>query len=45
MKEKAALSLGYLCVGEAFPHNADIANKILTTVKEVSLGALVRFCI
>ncbi|KAH0956005.1 hypothetical protein HN011_009526 [Eciton burchellii] len=34
MKEKAALSLGYLCVGESFPHTADIANKILTTVKE-----------
>ncbi|XP_011343237.1 proteasome adapter and scaffold protein ECM29 isoform X2 [Ooceraea biroi] len=34
MKENAALSLGYLCVGESFPHTADIANKILTTVKE-----------
>lgn len=35
MKEKAALSLGYLCVGERFPHTAVIANGILATVKEV----------
>lgn len=35
MKEKAALSLGYLCVGECFPHTAEIANKIIATVKEV----------
>lgn len=35
MKEKAALSLGHLCVGENFPHTADIANKIIATVKEV----------
>jgi len=35
MKEKAALSLGYLCVGECFPHTTDIANKIIATVKEV----------
>ncbi|XP_018049516.1 PREDICTED: proteasome-associated protein ECM29 homolog [Atta colombica] len=35
MKEKAALSLGYLCVGECFPHTVDIANKIIATVKEV----------
>lgn len=34
MKEKAALSLGHLCVGECFPHTADIANKIIATVKE-----------
>ncbi|XP_012233833.1 proteasome adapter and scaffold protein ECM29 [Linepithema humile] len=34
MKEKAALSLGYLCVGESFPHTADVADKIIATVKE-----------
>ncbi|XP_011685024.1 PREDICTED: proteasome-associated protein ECM29 homolog [Wasmannia auropunctata] len=34
MKEKAALSLGQLCVGECFPHTTDIANKIIATVKE-----------
>lgn len=34
MKEKAALSLGYLCVGECFPHTAETANKIIATVKE-----------
>ncbi|KAL6433433.1 hypothetical protein ACFW04_006522 [Cataglyphis niger] len=34
MKEKAALSLGYLCVGECFPHTAEIANKIIAIVKE-----------
>lgn len=35
MKEKAALSLGHLCVGECFPHTTDVANKIIATVKEV----------
>ncbi|CAK9831680.1 Proteasome adapter and scaffold protein ECM29 [Anthophora retusa] len=34
IKEKAALSLGYLCVGENFPHTSYIANKIIATVKE-----------
>ncbi|XP_043596940.1 proteasome adapter and scaffold protein ECM29 isoform X1 [Bombus pyrosoma] len=34
IKEKAALSLGYLCVGENFPHTPYIVNKIITTVKE-----------
>lgn len=34
IKEKAALSLGYLCVGENFPHTSYIVNKIITTVKE-----------
>ncbi|KAL0121628.1 hypothetical protein PUN28_006856 [Cardiocondyla obscurior] len=34
MKEKAALSLGYLCVGECFPYTANIADKIVATVKE-----------
>lgn len=37
MKEKAALSLGYLCVGERFLHTAEIANKIIATVKEVHI--------
>lgn len=37
MKEKAALSLGYLCVGESFPHTADVADKIIATVKEVHI--------
>ncbi|XP_043507485.1 proteasome adapter and scaffold protein ECM29 [Frieseomelitta varia] len=34
IKEKAALSLGYLCVGENFPHTSYIVNKIIATVKE-----------
>ncbi|XP_026674602.1 proteasome adapter and scaffold protein ECM29 isoform X2 [Ceratina calcarata] len=34
IKEKAALSLGHLCVGENFPHTSYIVNKILENVKE-----------
>lgn len=37
MKEKAALSLGYLCVGESFPYTTEIADKIIATVKEVHI--------
>lgn len=43
MKEKAALSLGHLCVGECFPHTADIANKIIATVKEVHKSFYINF--
>ncbi|XP_076278491.1 proteasome adapter and scaffold protein ECM29 [Lasioglossum baleicum] len=34
IKEKAAISLGYLCLGENFPYTADVVTKIITTVKE-----------
>ncbi|XP_076224219.1 proteasome adapter and scaffold protein ECM29 isoform X2 [Nomia melanderi] len=34
IKEKAALSLGYLCVGESFPHTSDIVTQIIAMVKE-----------
>ncbi|XP_053994994.1 proteasome adapter and scaffold protein ECM29 [Hylaeus volcanicus] len=34
IKEKAALSLGYLCIGEEFPHTEEIVNKIIATVKD-----------
>ncbi|XP_012151377.1 proteasome adapter and scaffold protein ECM29 isoform X2 [Megachile rotundata] len=34
IKEKAALSLGYLCVGENFPHTSQIIDKIIGIVKE-----------
>ncbi|XP_032663557.1 proteasome adapter and scaffold protein ECM29 [Odontomachus brunneus] len=34
MKEKAALSLGYLCIGESFPYTTEIVDKIIATVKE-----------
>ncbi|CAL7951979.1 unnamed protein product [Xylocopa violacea] len=34
IKEKAALSLGYLCVGENFPYTSYIMNKIIATAKE-----------
>ena len=37
MKEKAALSLGQLCLGENFPHDKFIAEKLLAFAKEVSL--------
>ena len=36
MKEAAALSLGYLCIGEEFPHTKLIAEKIISIAKEVS---------
>nr|XP_033335253.1 proteasome adapter and scaffold protein ECM29 [Megalopta genalis] len=34
LKERAAISLGYLCLGENFPHTTDIVTKIITMVKE-----------
>ncbi|XP_076235930.1 proteasome adapter and scaffold protein ECM29 isoform X2 [Calliopsis andreniformis] len=34
VKENAAISLGYLCVGEDFPHTSEIVKKIIATVKE-----------
>ncbi|KOC60812.1 Proteasome-associated protein ECM29 like protein [Habropoda laboriosa] len=34
IKEKAALSLGYLCVGENFPHTSYIVNILIATLKE-----------
>ncbi|XP_043249578.1 proteasome adapter and scaffold protein ECM29 [Colletes gigas] len=34
IKEKAILSLGYLCIGEDFPHTTEIINKIISMVKE-----------
>ena len=52
MKEKAALSLGYLCIGESFPHTSEIMNKIITTVKEtkdieihLSMGEALVYCV
>ncbi|XP_033222326.1 proteasome adapter and scaffold protein ECM29 [Belonocnema kinseyi] len=34
MKETAALSLGFLCVGEEFPHTKSIAEKLISMAKD-----------
>ncbi|KAJ8667078.1 hypothetical protein QAD02_008740 [Eretmocerus hayati] len=52
IKEKAALSLGYICVGEEFPHTKMIAEKFLDTATEtkdinihLSVGEALVYCV
>lgn len=42
MREKAAKSLGLLCVGEKFPHTKEVIKGLLRTAKEV--GGRIMFC-
>lgn len=36
LREKAAKSLGLICVGEVFPYTKDVIQGLLSTAKEVS---------
>jgi hypothetical protein len=41
VKEKAVLSLGYICVGEDFPYSKIIAEKFIETATEAGIFLLI----